>query len=71
MSFLKALFFMLPLAAIASIVVAYFFTMQWIQPRYDEVIAKFETAIQSMNANVEATKQLQQAVENLDKGTGQ
>lgn len=71
MSFLKALFFMLPLAAIASIVIAYIFTMQWIQPKYDEVIGKFETAIQSMNANVETIKQLQQTVENLDKGTGQ
>lgn len=71
MSFLKALFFMLPLAAIASIAVAYFFTMQWIQPRYDEVILKLETTVQSMNANIEATKQLQQAIDNLDKGVGQ
>lgn len=71
MSFLKAMFFMLPLAAIASIVIAYFFTMQWIQPRYDEVILKFEAAVQSIDVNTEAIKQLQQTVDNSNKGVGQ
>lgn len=68
MSFLKTLFFMIPLAAVASIAIAYIFTMQWIQPRYDEAIHKLEV---TTNASVEATKQLQQAIEKLDKGMGQ
>jgi len=58
MSFLKALFFILPLAAVASIVMSYYFTTQWIQPRFDEVIVKMEAATAAANEAVDAIKQL-------------
>lgn len=49
MSFLKAVFFVIPLAAVASLVMSYYFTTQWIQPRFDDVIEKMEAATAATN----------------------
>jgi hypothetical protein len=71
MSFLKAFFFTLPLAAIASIVMAYFFTTQWIQPRFDEVIGKMEAATQAATASSEAIDTIKQHIEDVARRTNQ
>lgn len=58
MSFLKAIFFVLPLAAVASLLMSYYFTTQWIQPRFDEVMQKMEAATIAAKASVEAINRL-------------
>ena len=58
MSFLKAIFLVLPLAAVASLLMSYYFTTQWIQPRFDEVMQKMEAATIAAKANVEAINRL-------------
>jgi hypothetical protein len=51
MSFLKAVFFTLPLMAIAAIGLAYLLSTQTVQPRIDEVLLKLETATTQMEAS--------------------
>jgi len=72
MSFLKTLFFMLPLAAVGAVAVAYFLVTQWVQPQVDEVLnqlkastAAIQTSVDGDKAIVEQLKTLTDTVEKL------
>lgn len=63
MSFLKAVFFTLPLMAIAAAGLAYYLSTQMIQPRVEEVLQNLEAATTQMEA---ATETLQDIDSKLD-----
>ena len=72
MSFLKTLFFMLPLTAVGAVAVAYFLVTQWVQPQVDEVLnqlkastAAIQTSVDGDKAIVEQLKTLTDTVEKL------
>ena len=56
MSFFKALFFMLPLAAIAAVAVSYFLVTQWIKPEVDEVLMQLKQSTEVMQTIAEELK---------------
>ena len=56
MSFLKTLFFMLPLAAVGAVAVAYFLVTQWVQPQVDEVLNQLKASTAAIQTSVDGDK---------------
>ncbi len=65
MSFLKTLFFMLPLAAVGAVAVAYFLVTQWVQPQVDEVLNQLKASTTAIEATVQSDKTLTEQIKTL------
>ena len=67
MSFLKAVFFTLPLMAIAAIGLSYFLSTQANQPRAEDVLQKVETAITAADANAAVLKEINGKLDEIER----
>lgn len=65
MSFLKILFFMLPLAAVGAVAVAYFLVTQWVQPQVDEVLNQLKASTTAIQASVDGDKAIVEQLKTL------
>lgn len=65
MSFLKTLFFMLPLAAVGAVAVAYFLVTQWVQPQVDEVLNQLKASTTAIQASVDGDKAIVEQLKTL------
>lgn len=65
MSFLKAVFFTLPLMVIAAIGLAYFMSTQMIQPRLQDVLNKIDAMEASTQADSETLRQIDEKLDTL------
>lgn len=65
MSFLKAVFFTLPLMVIAAIGLAYFMSTQMIQPRLQDVLNKIDAVEASTQADGETLRQIDEKLDTL------
>lgn len=66
MSFLKAVFFTLPLMGIAAVGLAYLLHTQTVQPRVEEILQKFETATIQMEQAATAGEATQQTLQQIN-----
>jgi len=65
MSFLKTLFFMLPLAAVGAVAVAYFLVTQWVQPQVDEVLNQLKASTTAIQTSVDGDKAIVEQLKTL------
>lgn len=63
MSFLKAIFFTLPLMVIAAVGLAYLLHTQTVQPRVEEILLKLEAATTQMEQSTENAEATLEALE--------
>ena len=66
MSFLKAIFFTLPLMGIAAVGLAYLLHTQTVQPRVEEILQKFEAATIQMEQAATAGEATQQTLQQIN-----
>jgi Flp pilus assembly protein TadB len=66
MSFLKAVFFTLPLMAIAAVGLAYLLHTQTVQPRVEEILQKLEAATTQMEQAATAGEVTQQSLQQIN-----
>lgn len=66
MSFLKAVFFTLPLMGIAAVGLAYLLHTQTVQPRVEEILQKLEAATTQMEQAATAGEATQQSLQQIN-----
>jgi hypothetical protein len=66
MTFLKAVFFTLPLMGIAAVGLAYLLHTQTVQPRVEEILQKFEAATIQMERAATADETTRQTLQQIN-----
>lgn len=64
---MKAVFFTLPLMAIAAIGLSYFLSTQAIQPRAEEVLQKVEAAITAADTNAATLAEIDRKLSEIER----